>query len=296
MTQKKHIVLLGAGAIGVLPAVKLLQKKEIRLTAAADAPRTARYRRDGIFFNGEKIPFDFASPEEMMHLPPADLIIAATKTPSLEEALANVIPLTVPQTVFLPLLNGITASDVISKHFKENTVLKGYFLGHASVRENNRITHDGVGTFYIGGASPFAEETAALLRECGISTEVPADITSAMWKKFVLNVGVNQTQAFFRADYGEMQRSPHMMAFAEQLMEEAVTVARAEKIRGTEEMVSSALKVIREMPSEVKTSMLQDVLAGRVTEVDAFAGTLCAKAEKYGIAVPFNRKILDKLR
>ena len=87
MNTRKHIVLLGAGAVGVLPAVRLLRQKEIRLTVAADAQRIARYRQEGIYFNGTRLAFDFASPEEMAPLPPADLILAATKTPSLEEAL-----------------------------------------------------------------------------------------------------------------------------------------------------------------------------------------------------------------
>ncbi|MBR7104525.1 MAG: ketopantoate reductase family protein [Lentisphaeria bacterium] len=294
MNTRKHIVLLGAGAVGVLPAVRLLRQKEIRLTVAADAQRIARYRQEGIYFNGTRLAFDFASPEEMAPLPPADLILAATKTPSLEEALENVQPLTAPRTVFLPLLNGITAHEVIQKRFPGNTVLKGYFLGHASVRENNRITHDGVGTFFIGGQAPNAEEAAALLKAAGVNTELPADIHSAMWRKFVLNVGVNQTQAFFGADYGTMQKSPELMAFAAELMEEAVRIARMENISGTETMVADAVKVILEMPGHVKTSMLQDVLAGRRTEVDAFAGTICAKAEKYGLDVPFNKKVLEK--
>ena len=142
MSNPKHIVLLGAGAVGVLPAVKLLAGKNIRLTVAADAQRVSRYRRDGIFFNGDKIPFDFASPEEMSGLPPAELVIIATKTPSLEEALVNIRPLVDDKTILLPLLNGITASDIIQKYFPVNTVLKGYFLGHASVRENNHITNN----------------------------------------------------------------------------------------------------------------------------------------------------------
>ena len=117
-----------------------------------------------------------------------------------------------------------------------------------------------------------------------------------MWKKFVLNVGVNQTQAVFNADYGTMQNSPALLDYAQNLMQEAVLVANAEKVSGTADMVSAAMKVILEMPGNVKTSMLQDVLAGRLTEVDAFAGTVAAKAEIYGIPVPYNRDVLSKIQ
>ena len=296
MSNKKHIVLLGAGAVGVLPAVKFLARQDIRLTAAADAIRVARYRRDGIFFNGEKIPFEFASPDEMHGYPPAELIFIATKTPSLAEALENIVPLVSDETILLPLLNGIKASDVIQERFPRNTVLKGYFLGHASVRENNRISHDGVGTFFIGGEPNAVARTAELFSSSGINTSVPADIVSAMWKKFVLNVGVNQTQAVFKADYGTMQKSPAMLSYARSLMEEAVKIADAENVADTGNMVEAAMKVILEMPERAKTSMLQDVLANRETEVDAFAGTICKKAEKFNIPVPFNQDVLNKLK
>ena len=296
MKTFEHIVLLGAGAVGVLPAVKLMKLDTCRFTVAADRPRVERYRRNGIYLNKERIAFTFASPDEMADLPSADLILAATKTPSLAEALDNVKPLVSRDTVFLPLLNGITASDVISEIFPGNTVLKGYFLGHASVREDNFITHDGVGNFYIGGETEAVSKAAGLFRTAGIPVCVPDDIISAMWKKFVLNVGVNQTQAVFLADYGTMQNSPEMLDYARNLMEEAVAVARAEKVSATENMVTDAMKVILDMPGNVKTSMLQDVLAGRLTEVDAFAGTVAAKAEIYGIPVPYNRDVLSKIQ
>ena len=296
MNSKKHIVLLGAGAIGVLPAAKLLELPEVRLTAAADAGRVARYRREGIYLNGKKLPLAFAAPEEMGTMPSADLVIAATKNPALEAALENVSPLVAEKTVFLPLLNGITAKEVISKRFPRNTVLEGFFLGHASVREGNRIRHDGVGTICLGGEGSAVRETETLFRRAGIEVSIPSDMTSAMWKKFVLNVGVNQAQAVYRAGYGEMQKSPEMLDFARRLMAEAVAAAAAESVSGTETMVTEAMKFILSVPPDTKTSMLQDVLAGRRTEVEAFAGTICALASKHGIETPCNRKVLERLR
>ena len=296
MDSQTHIVLLGAGAIGVLPAAKLLEMPEVRLTAAADAPRVARYRREGIFLNGRRLDFDYAAPQEMRDMPPADLVIVATKNPALREALENVSPLVAEKTVFLPLLNGITADSVIAARFPRSTVLKGFFLGHASVREGNHIRHDGAGTVCIGGEESAVRETESLFRRAGIEVSVPSDMTSAMWKKFVLNVGVNQTQAVYRAGYGGMQKSPEMLDFARRLMAEAVAAAKAEGVSGTETMVTEAMKFILSVPPDAKTSMLQDVLAGRRTEVDAFAGTVCALASKHGIEAPCNEKVLKQLR
>lgn len=292
MALLKHIVLLGAGAVGVLPAEKLLKLPDIRFTAAADMPRVIRYRRDGIFLNRKKLDFTFAAPEEMGDLPPADLIIAATKTVALAEALDNVVPVVGEKTIFLPLLNGITAHEVIQARFPSNPVLRGYFLGHASVREKNFITHDGVGTFYCGGEAEFLTPVYELFKRAGISVEIPENMLAATWKKFVLNVGINQTQAMFSADYGMVQRDEKLLTYCRKLMEEAVAVANAEGVTETENMISAAMEVILSMPGNVKTSMLQDMLARHKTEVDAFAGTICTKAEKYGIPTPLNAEVL----
>ena len=296
MAVLKNIYLLGAGAVGVLPAEKLLKTAGVTLTAAADLPRVTRYRKDGIFFNGEKLPLSFASPEEMAGMPPADLIIAATKTTTLSAALTNVIPVTDKNTIFLPLLNGITADEVIREHFPQNTILRGYFLGHASVREKNFICHDGVGTFYCGGESNALQKVYELFSRAKINIELPENMDSAIWKKFILNVGINQTQAMFYADYGAVQRDKKLLDYCRKLMHEAAAVANAENISGTGEMIEAAMQVVTSMPENVKTSMLQDALAHRPSEVDAFAGTLCAKARKYGIPTPLNDEVFAEIR
>ena len=288
-----HVVLLGAGAIGVLPAALLVKDPSIKLSVAADAQRAARYRREGIFLNDEKLPFDYVSPEE---LTAADLVLVATKMPSLAEALENVAPAVTEKTVFLPLLNGISAYDVIKSRFPQNPVLKGFHLGHASVRIGNRITHDGVGTIYCGGEKSALDFAVDVLKSAGVDVEAPEEFEVAMWQKFILNVGINQTQAFYRADYGQVQRSPEMLRFAWDLMEEAVAVGRACGVALGDEVIESAMMVICKMPSTVKTSMLQDVENGRTTEVDAFAGMVCRLAEKFNIDVPKNRLVLEKVR
>ena len=293
MNNQTHVVLLGAGAIGVLPAALLVKDPAVKLSVAADAARVARYREEGIFLNGDELPFSYSTPEELTG---ADLVLIATKMPALAEALENVAPAVTEKTVFLPLLNGISAYEVIKSRFPQNPVLKGFHLGHASVRIGNRISHDGVGTIYCGGEKPALEFAVNVLKSAGVDVEAPENFEVAMWQKFVLNVGINQTQAFYRADYGTVQKDPKMLRFVWDLMEEAVAVGRACGVELGDEVIDSAMMVVCKMPSAVKTSMLQDVEAGRKTEVDAFAGTVCCLAEKFGIDVPKNRSVLQKMK
>ena len=290
----KNIILLGAGAVGVLLAEKLCRQSGINFAAAADEERVKHYRNDGIFFNDAQLPLTFISPADTF--PKSDLIIVTTKTTSLSSALGSVVPFTDEHTVFLPFLNGITATEVIKNAFPENEVAEGFFVGHASVREGNHITHDGCGTFCIGGNTPHIKEIEKLFENAKINYSIPEDTAHAVWKKFVLNVGINQTQAVFNANYGEVQKSETMLNFCKELMLEAVAVAEAENISGTETMTDYAMKIILSMPGNVKTSMLQDIQSHRLTEVDAFAGAVVAKAEKHGIPVPRNREVLSIIK
>ena len=294
MKDLRNIILLGAGAIGTLIAEKLCRMTEINFAAAADTSRVKRYRQDGIFFNGEKLPLNFIAPED--DFPAADLVIIATKTTTLPDALNICRNFVNDDTIFLPFLNGITAKEVISSYFPCNHAVEGFFIGHASVRNGNCITHDGCGTFCCGGEKTPLEMIRKLFNRAKINIDLPPDMQHAIWKKFILNIGINQTQAAFDADYGEVQRSAKLMEFCRELMVEAIAVAEAENIADTGKMLDPALEIISSMPPEVKTSMLQDIQAKRKTEVDAFSGTLCAKARLHGINVPRNQEVYNIIR
>ena len=105
MKELKNILLLGAGAVGVLIAEKLCRMPDVNFAAAADPGRITRYRRDGIFFNGEKLPLSFISPGD--DFPAADLVIVATKTTALPEALEICHDFTDKNTIFLVKLKSI---------------------------------------------------------------------------------------------------------------------------------------------------------------------------------------------
>ena len=295
--QIKRVALLGAGAIGILPAAKLAAAG-VPLQVIASGERLQRYRQQGLFLNETRLPLEFTAPEAALA---ADLIIIATKTVTLAEALPQLRRAVSSDTVILPLLNGISSKKEIEKVFPEAEVLYGLFIGHASGRENNHIRHDGVGTICFGMENnspvpPAAAAVSRLFTSCGIDHEVPEDMLHTLWQKFVINVGINQTQAYFKADYGTVQKNKQMLDFAENLMREAVTIAEKLNISRCDQMIGNAMKLIMSIPPEAKTSMLQDILADRPTEVDAFAGTIVELGKQLSIPTPANAEILRCLR
>ena len=298
----KNILLIGPGAVGSLCGAGLLKASSLDFRVMADEERIQRYRRSGHFLNGALLPYCYQTVEELGNWRP-DLILIATKSNGLRQ-LPQLMQLCVEKrhTVILPLLNGISSPFFLKKLFPENPVLQGFFMGHASFREDNRITHDGVGKFYLGCMEESCEDKDFLLkcaevfRKASIPVEVPENMLHALWHKYVLNVGVNQSSAYFQADYGLLQKTPSYLDFARSLMEEAVAVAEKLDIPGREDMVQSAMDVILTMPPDAKTSMLQDVEKGRPTEVDLFAGTLIKLGRKCNVPTPCNEKVWEKFR
>ena len=293
--KRTETVVIGAGAIGMLCAAPLAKTEGVSLRVAASGERLNRLREHGLYLNGQPLQAEFTSGNGGRT---ADFILIATKAPGHRDALELAAEFAGPQTVIVPLLNGISAEETAKRRFPGNNVVCGFFLGHASVRNGNRIEHDGVGTFYFGTTASDAPETvrrtAELFRRAGISCAVPEDMRAALWKKFVLNIGVNQATAHFRADYGELQRNPSRIEFTMRLMREASAVAEKLGVADAAEMPEAAMQTILAMPGNVKTSMFQDVEAGRPTEIALFAGTICRLGRETGVPTPLNDEILHE--
>ena len=293
--KRTETVVIGAGAIGMLCAAPLAKTEGVSLRVAASGERLNRLREHGLYLNGQPLQAEFTSGNGGRT---ADFILIATKAAGYSDALELAAEFAGPQTVIVPLLNGISAEETAKRRFPGNNVVCGFFLGHASVRNGNRIEHDGVGTFYFGTTASDAPETvrrtAELFRRAGISCAVPEDMRAALWKKFVLNIGVNQATAHFRADYGELQRNPSRIEFTMRLMREASAVAEKLGVADAAEMPEAAMQTILAMPGNVKTSMFQDVEAGRPTEIALFAGTICRLGRETGVPTPLNDEILHE--
>lgn len=290
MKEIKKVILCGLGAIGTIYADKLEKYDAKNFKVLVDEARLERYKKNPIKFNGRQLNFDYILPSEENFK--ADLIILATKFAGLKDAIKNIKNFVKEDTVILSLLNGVTSEDIIADVYGKDKMLYSYFIGHSSVRCGNSVTHDDVNTIVFGAENNLGENVVAVKNffdKVGINYKIPDDIKRSMWLKFMLNVSANQPTAILRMTFGDMFENTHFMKFAESIMREVQSVAKAEGVQNTETMVDEALKHLMTMTPEGKTSMLQDVEAGRKTEVDMFAGTVIELGKKHGIPTPYNK-------
>jgi len=291
MRDIRKIIIVGLGAIGSIYAAKLKHYDPDCIRVLIDSQRLERYKADGIVLNGFRLDFNYVLPEQNQEK--ADLILIATKADALPDAITAIAGFVHDQTIILSLLNGITSEELIAEKYGWDKVLHAYFIGHGSTRSGNAVTFDGVGRIVFGKAdsissSPEVDSVRRFFDQAGIDYDVPDDILFSMWCKFVVNVGINQASAVLRASYGAFQHSEKAHEIALGLMQEAVLIAKQIGIHNVDAILPWCNNFINNMPSAFKSSMLQDIEAGKKTEVDIFGGAICTFGQRYNIPTPQN--------
>lgn len=283
------VLICGIGAVGSIYADKIQQYDADSLRILVDEERLERYTKNPPVFNGRELHLNYVLPHETDFK--ADLILITTKFDGLERAVKNIKNFIHDKTLILSLLNGVTSEDVIAEVYGRKHVVDGFFMGNSAVRTGRFVEHDEGNTLVFAPNKSLAQ----YFDKVGINYETPLDIRRAMWLKFMLNAASNQGSAVFRMNFGEMCSSADFMEFAKNIMAEVQAIAKAEGVNNTETMIEETIALMRSIRPEGRTSMLQDIEAGRKTEVDLFAGTIVKLGLKHGIPTPHNEALTQRL-
>lgn len=290
------VAIVGAGAMGAMYAAHFAQAG-IRTWLVASGERAERLRTSGLTVNGEPLRAEVVDTAGDVGDRTADLVIVAVKHQQLADAITEVAALVGERTTFLSVLNGLDSEQAIAAAYGPERVLLCIALAMDAQREGSQVMYRQAGRLAIGvGAGLGTEErlraTQQVLDRAGLAWVAPDDMPHEMWWKFMVNVGVNQASAVKRAGYGAFQHEGPARSLMMALIEEVVAVARAEGIDLDQRDLAKWDRVLAGQPVEGQTSMLQDVLAGRPTEVDIFAGRVVELGARHGIPTPYNQAML----
>ena len=286
----EKVIICGLGAVGLTYACKL--KDFCELKVLANKERVDRYKKNKPQLNGKEIDFEYILPSETYA---ADLIIIATKDSGLDDAIYYIKNFVGENTIIISLLNGVSSEERIAKVYGKDKVLYSYFIGHSAVRNGNSVTQDGVGKIVFGGNEKNTKWLESFFKKCNVDYEIPEDIIYSLWLKFGLNVYLNQSSAIMGLTMGDMKRNPYFAGFAKKLIAETRLIAEKSGVKNLQNFEKDALNALNLMCDEGKTSMYQDILAGRKTEVDIFAGEIIRRGKEFGIPTPFNEVIYDMI-
>lgn len=300
MRDIKNVLICGLGAIGSIYADKIQKFNPDSLRVLVDEERFERYSSNPIIFNGNELHFNYILPNDNGFK--ADLVIIATKYDGLSDVIKNMKNFIQSDTVILALLNGVTSEKIIAETYGREKLLYSYFIGHSAVRTGRNVIHDDVNTIVYGSENSADIENVQRVKKyfdsVGINYKIPEDIMHSLWLKYMLNVSANQSTAILRLTFGEMLANEKCMDFAINIMKEVQKIAKAEGVKNTDIMIDETIAHLHTMIPDGKTSMLQDVEAGRKTEVDMFAGTVIELGLKHNIQTPYNqiiKEILDAI-
>lgn len=299
MPPIQSIAIQGAGALGGAYGAMLDGAPELKPMFVARGARAARLAREGLIVNGRPLRLPVARPEDAPG--PVDLILVALKEYHLEAALPDLAPLVGDETTLLSVMNGLESEEVIGACYGREKLLLTVAVGIDALREGNRISYRSPGRLIFGEArndtiSPRVRRVQDVFATAGIPYETPADMPRALWWKFMVNVGMNQASAVLGAPYGVFQTSEDVRALMESLMQEVIALAKAARVNLSPEDIADWLAILPTLSPEGKTSMLQDIEAGRPTEVEMFAGKVVSLGRELGIATPVNAALRRIIR
>lgn len=285
----QSVAVLGAGAVGSYVIWGLSHKKDIRLGVIAEGERADRLKKGGCWINDEVYCPEVWSPQEAEDV---DLLIVSLKYGSLPEALESIKTIVGEHTTVMSLMNGVDSEELIAEQVGDERVLRSLIKVASHKEENGYYFNPETTLGIIFGelAAPFDSERVqaieSLFADTGIHFRSTEFIREEIWGKFRLNVCNNLPQAILGAGVGCYSDSTHMKAISDGLRRELEQIALAKginmsKIAGTSGRGSA-------VPASARYSTLQDLDAGRHTEIDMFSGTLMRMGEELGIPTPYN--------
>ena len=230
----------------------------------------------------------------------ADLVIVFTKAYDTEAGTRNALPCALPSAAFLTLQNGLGNWQKIAGIVGAERVLAGATSQGATRVRPGHVRHAGQGPTQLGcpaGAlAQRAGEAAALLTRAGIPTEVVQDVEAVVWSKLVLSAAINPLTVLAAGPNGDLVAKAPLRRLLNAVAREAAEVARGRAIRLLWSDPADEAAAVCQRTRDNVSSMLQDVLAGRRTEIDEINGALCSEARRVGVPVPLNEALTRLVR
>lgn len=228
---------------------------------------------------------------------PVDLLFVFVKAIHTEQAIQEATPMLDDDTAVVTVQNGLRNVDIISGHVPAERVVGGTTTMGSSLGALGNVLHTGKGETKIGGDDDAAvTRTAETLMQAGIETSTVDNPRPHIWDKQLISVAIKPTAALTELLDGPLAERSETAWVMEKLVEEAVEVAEA---RGIDTLADDPVEAVEEVCAvnyDTMSSMLEDVLNERTTEIDHINGAIVDYAEQEGIEAPYNRMVTNLVK
>ena len=298
MAEHRHILIVGAGAIGGLYAAYLAKVADV-VVLDTNKTHVDAIRRDGLTLTGcTEAVTKLAAFAHAAEMGPRrfDAVVFLVKSQATAAAFHSIHPVLEGRPVLVTFQNGMGNEELLMG-ISDLEVAHGVSFEAARYDGPGRVHHLVHGEeSWLGPARGKVESIAwlgELMTKSGISTRVVADPRGAIWGKFIFNSVMNPIGAIVMGVNAARYNVPEMRALIDDMAAECMRVAEALRI----ELAFDPLYLVRKMRSgEVPLvkhagSMAQDIEAGRETELEAMTGYVVRKAKEFGVPVPVTESV-----
>jgi 2-dehydropantoate 2-reductase len=287
-----RLLVVGAGATGGYFGGRLAEAGR-DVTFLVRAARAARLREDGL---------RIASPHGDVTLRPQvvtaddiggpyDAVLLGVKAYSLDAAIEDFAPAIGPETMIVPMLNGMRHIDVLEERFGKKAVVGGVCKVATTIDPESRIVQ--LAKFQElsygerdGSVSPRMEELDAFMQGVGFVARLSRAIGYEMWEKWTLLATLGGITCSMRGNIGEVVAAPGGVAFIEGFLDEVVSVVSAVGEAPKPAFVAGTRTALTTPGSNQAPSMYRDLQQGGPIEADQIVGDLLARGAKAGIVTP----------
>ena len=298
------IAIVGAGAMGCLYGAKLsaIPTNEVYLLDVW-MDHVDAINNQGLMMEeqGEFIKYDkVKATSEADGIVFCDLAIVFVKSTLTGEAVKSNRAVFGPNTIALTLQNGLGNIDIISGEIGSNNVIAGTTAHGATMLSPGKMRHAGSGKTIIGelqgNISTRIENIAQILIEAGLDTDISDNVLGLVWDKLLVNVGINGLTGITQLHNGELLNYPEIEELLEAAVKEAEKVAMAKGITLSFPDPVAHTKQVCIATAANKSSMLQDILNHKQTEIDMINGAIVREGAVVGVATPVNMVLTNLIR
>jgi len=231
-----------------------------------------------------------------------DYVLCCVKAWQVTAAARAILPMVGPDTLVVPLQNGVEAPDQLAAVLDPSNVLGGLCAIVAFQASPGHIKHSGANPLIRFGhldnrPDPRVNALSEIFNHCsGVKSSIPDDILVAMWLKFMLITPWSGLGAVSRAPLGVLLEQPETCDLLVQATDEIYRLGLARGVALPADSVDRTMATLQEIPPNSTTSMQRDLVRGRPSELDAQNGAVVRLAYEIGFDAPLNRFFLYSLR
>lgn len=284
------IIILGAGGIGSLVGALLSKENDVLLIGRQR--HVDKIDKDGLDVSGcVNENFKVKAETEIDNIEENTFIILSTKVIDSEKAINDIKDLVKGDTIILCMQNGLGSEEIV-KNIVNCKVVRCITTAGTAFLEPGKIICSNIGNIYLED-SEVSSSICDIFNKAGFEAEVSKNFKERVWIKLTVNCVMNTLTAIFRVKNGELSKVPGLV---KSITDEAVMVAEKEGLKfNNEEMFDLVIKVIKDS-AENKSSMLQDILKEKKTEIDFLNGKIVELGKKHKVKTSINEVLVSMVK